>query len=269
VRVLVLGAQGMLGRQVCRELRGAGHEVLRQVRSGKHAVDLLDWLHNLSLLPLGEVDWVINCAGVVKGREATPEEMLRVNSYVPRRLAELGRRYHFRVLQISTDCVFSGDRAPYDAVTAVPDARDLYGLSKLLGEPDEDALIIRCSFIGLGQRGLLRWLLDHPGPRVPGWTTHLWTGLTAREVARALARVIHNGRPGVCHLAGEPISKYQLVSGLARRLRPDLRVDKVAPAPCDRRLVNSDKFWRAFAYQVPPWEAQLEELAAEVEEARR
>jgi len=196
MKVLVLGASGMLGEMVCRVLaRDRGLDLHAAFRDSRfravcerelpavtlHSIDVLggpgdDWP---SLLP--GCSWVINAVGVIKQliREGVPgdvERAILVNALFPHRLARLTARSETQVLQIATDCVFVGREGRY--VESSPhDALDAYGKTKSLGEvlaPHVHHL--RCSIIGPDSRkavSLMEWFLHQPRDAVvKGFTNH-------------------------------------------------------------------------------------------------
>ena len=220
--VVVVGCDGMLGRAVLAELQSARDVYSSGVnRSMLHMqfTDSAGW----SLIQRHHI--VINCAGVVRGREdVTPQEMRLVNAVVPHRLARRCRR----LVQVSTDCVFNGlnvsEQGYHEASSPSPD--DLYGRSKLAGEVTYgDNLTIRTSFIGfsLNGRGLLEWLIaQKPGTVVRGWPDW-WSGYYVKHAAELIVDLaLDESVTGIKHLPGSEIAKMDLLGDISRRL--ELRV---------------------------------------------
>ena len=214
-------------------------------------------------------DVVINAVGIVKQRRdsenATPT--IAVNALLPHRLADRCAAVGVRLIQISTDCVFSGAKGAYTEHDA-PDARDLYGRSKLLGEVDRDGcLTVRTSMVGREirtSRGLFEWFISHRGEIVPGFTRARFSGLTTPELSRVIADIIqrHPDLRGVWHVAGDPINKFDLLTILndAFGLGSTLRADE--SFVCDRTL-DASRFMNATGYRPPQWAAMVAELAAD------
>jgi dTDP-4-dehydrorhamnose reductase len=184
--IVVTGAHGMLGHVVCRALCEK-HRVVGVCRAARDSypslgevdeqtfslidrVDLADPGSLSERLP-SDASVVVNCAGLIKQRpEATdPMAVLQANAVVPRRLADWCDRNGARLIQVSTDCVFSGSRGLYSE-DDTPDPVDLYGLSKVLGEvTTAPHLTLRASMIGpqlRGREGLLAWFLAQRGGEV-------------------------------------------------------------------------------------------------------
>ncbi|TFZ56821.1 SDR family oxidoreductase [Methylorubrum sp. Q1] len=203
-------------------------------------------------------DVVLNCVGVVKQLASAEDPLVAIpiNAILPHRLARLADLVGARLIHVSTDCVFTGRKGDYRESDA-PDAADLYGRSKLLGEVDyPNAVTLRTSIIGreIGSRnGLVEWFLAQSGS-VRGYRRAIFSGLTTDELVRVIAdHVLPNpGLRGVYHVSVDPISKFDLlgivkdVYGVATEIEPD---DAVA---IDRSL-NSDRFRAAVGYAPPSW----------------
>ena len=190
-RILVLGASGLLGFPTFLEGRrrhgGKAQGTYRTLPGvlegfeGLHPLDLRDFAAVRRLLEELRPEVVINCAGIVKAVCSDALEAITVNSALPHFLAGVLEKQGGRLLQVSTDCVFSGCRGKYSE-TDLPDPEDLYGRSKLLGEVvTAPHLTVRTSFIGFEprtQRGLLAWFLAQEGS-IRGFRKAIWSGLTA------------------------------------------------------------------------------------------
>jgi dTDP-4-dehydrorhamnose reductase len=286
MRILVLGGDGMLGHQLVRSWRSR-HEVfatLRQEPAAYRGLALFDpdrTLHGVDVRQLQDVvsaigrvrpDAVVNAVGIVKQRATAKESIpsLEVNALFPHRLAELCLAAQARVVHLSTDCVFSGSKGSY-VESDPPDPKDLYGRSKLLGEISEPhCLTLRTSIIGLelGRKtSLIEWYLAQRGT-IRGFRHAIYTGLTTQEMARAIehALVREPTLSGTWHLSSDPISKYDLLARLGRRLgRADVELVPDDKFRCDRSL-DSTALKGLWTYRVPPWDAMLDELAAAIEE---
>lgn len=233
--ILVTGADGMLGSAVMRAARG--YSVDRVVGLTKQDCDIGDRIQVAEVLGRYRDPVVINCAGIVKEREDVSFiETRRVNAIGPMVLA----KHVARLVHVSTDCVFDG-KIQEGAYTesSKPCPEDTYGHQKLIGEAIPGPhLVVRASFVGLGQRGLLHWLLNHPDDAdVPGYTNWIWNGWTADGLAHMLLEMATSDITGLLHVPGPNVmSKAFLLQRVASRLRPDLMIQE-GPAPQDRRMV--------------------------------
>lgn len=281
-RVLLLGGDGLLGSHLYLALRdrcelsltlhGRREDHPPALFAGAHVetgVDAGDCARLERLLADQRPDWVLNAIGLVK-RDAAADACasLEANTLLPHRLAALCARHGARLLHFSTDCVFSGVRGAY-CESDLPDNPDWHGRCKALGEPaGAHVLVLRTSFIGLElgcRRSLLNWFLNHEG-RVVGYCRARWSGLSAHEVARVVGQLTESNEPlsGTWHVAGGGLSKFELLTQLARSL-PERRLVVVPDETfvCDRTLDGS-AFAARTGYVAPSWEAQCEELAADI-----
>ncbi len=234
--IIVTGAGGMLGQAVVRAAQAAD---MPEVFAFTHAdLDVTDptSLFNATL-KLPRSSTVINCAGIVRGRDDIDEDRRwLVNAVAPRALT---RRFA-RVVQVSTDCVFSGDptRAPYTE-DAVPTPTDWYGTSKAFGELGQAPHVtVRGSFVGF-DGGLLAWFLNQPPEAVvDGYEDHVWTGGYVEDYADALLGIARSTAiTGIVHLVGDPITKADLLHNIAQLMRPDIQVRPVLAPGGPRHMV--------------------------------
>lgn len=234
--VSVIGADGMLGRAVVRALEESAKDF------NIHKVTPRTALRESNLVFLDSVaPYVINCAGIVRGRiEYKDSVMTGTNSFLPHFLAE-GPNLK-RLITVSTDCVFDGLSGPYNELSQ-PTPTDLYSRTKLAGEvlDNEKVLTVRTSFIGFGQRGLLRWLLTQPeNACVSGYVDHLWNGFYVGNVANALVYLCLRKRiTGLLHFSSNIMTKAELLRLIAGRLRPDITIVGRAVGHSDHVLVSS------------------------------
>jgi dTDP-4-dehydrorhamnose reductase len=282
MKVLVLGVSGMLGSAAFRGLAAKpGIMAFATARTGnihRHfadslranlitGVDVLDTDALLGVLARVRPDIVLNCVGVVKqlGAAKDPLVALPLNALLPHRLARATALVGARLVHVSTDCVFRGTKGNYTE-DMTPDADDLYGRSKLLGEVDyPNAITLRTSIIGreLGTRnGLVEWFLGEDGP-VRGFTHAIFSGLPTDELVRVIVQHVLP-RPeltGVWHVGAAPISKHDLLLLLRETYR---RSTEIVPDPSfvlDRSL-DSSRFRAATGYTPPDWPALINTMRA-------
>ncbi len=242
----------MLGHAVKRAALDAGHDILA---TGHSACAIEDAGQVFSIVERQQPDVIINCAGLLPG--SSPLEMISVNTLGPHVLVATG----VRLVHMSTDCVFSGKRRaqalPWLTPQDRPDPVDLYGRTKLAGEP-ESALVVRGSFIGR-EGGFLHWLTNATG-QVDAWTRALWNGLTADGMANVLVYLAVQKRTGVVHVASaEALTKAAMVNYFVDRLSlPISGVRYVDEPRIDRRLEPDP------SVQVVPLPHSLEKLVEEL-----
>jgi len=272
-RVLVLGASGMLGNAVLRLFAGSeGFDARGTVRSSASArllpqelrgrleagVDVENPDSLAGVLARVRPQVVINCVGVVKqlAEADDPLAAIPINALLPHRLARLCAVADARLVHVSTDCVFSGTRGLYTEAD-FPDANDLYGRSKYLGEVDyPHAVTVRTSIIGHeldSAHGLVGWFLSQSGP-VRGFRRAVFSGLPTVELARVIRDHVLP-RPelrGVHHVSAEPINKYELLKLVAEAYGKSIEIQPDDRLVIDRSL-DSRRFRGLTGYAPRSW----------------
>lgn len=280
MRILVLGATGMLGHKLIQVLserfevigtvRGPAktyvdHPVLRQMALlGDVRAKSFDTV--LRARAEAQPDAVVNCIGIIKQHPAAadPLQSIAVNALFPHRLAQLCQAAGSRLIHISTDCVFSGRKGNY-VESHVADAEDLYGRTKYLGEVSyAGCLTLRTSMIGrelATSHGLIEWFLSQEGKTVPGYTRAIFSGFTTNALAEIIAQVItdHPDMQGVWHVASDPISKFELLSLVKQVYGLDIQIEPDETVVCDRSL-NADRFRQATGFVPPTWPNLIEQM---------
>jgi len=237
--VLVLGSTGMLGSAVFEELKKANLDPIPASRSSGINFDAttLEVAQLLDTAGLESGDFVVNCVGLTKSRidETTFSSRamaVKLNIEFPQALIKLAEDRGLRVIQVATDCVFSGEVGGY-AESSKHDPLDVYGKTKSLGEfPSESAMHLRCSLIGpeVGRSSLFfEWLRQlSPNSEISGFTNHMWNGLSSDTFGRIVAGIVSNDyfMSGVQHLVpADILSKDELVRFVLEALgREDISV---------------------------------------------
>jgi len=272
-RVLVLGATGMLGHTALRVFASSpGFEAWGAARSGA-ALSRLDEPLRTRVLTGVDVErtdslvrvlenvrpaCVVNAIGLVKqlADADDPLQAIPINSVLPHRLARLCALVGARLVHVSTDCVFAGTRGGYHE-NDPPDATDLYGRSKLLGEVDApNALTLRTSIIGpelASAHGLVEWFLAQSGS-VRGYTRAVFSGLPTVELARVIRDYVlpHPQLRGLYHVSAASIAKHDLLRLIAETYGREVEIVADDRVVVDRSL-DSTRFRSATGYQAPAW----------------
>lgn len=212
----------------------------------------------LSAFSIAQPDVVINCVGIIKQLPNANDhlESLAINSSLPHRLARYSNMVGARLVHFSTDCVFSGKDGQYKE-DDFPDAYDLYGRTKFLGEVDyENAITLRTSIIGhelASAKSLVDWFLSQ-STEIKGFRKAIFSGLPTIEVARIVREyVIPNSElRGLYHLSVDPINKYDLLRLVAELYGKDIAIIPDDQLIIDRSL-NSDRFRMATGFTPKPW----------------
>jgi dTDP-4-dehydrorhamnose reductase len=226
-------------------------------------------------------DWIVNCIGIIKPRidesiASSVANAIAVNSEFPYQLAAEAAGRGQRVIQIATDCVYSGATGGYDE-SALHDPLDVYGKTKSLGEvPADNVVHLRCSIIGPElppPSSLLGWILSAPaGADLPGYSNHLWNGVTTLHFAKLCAAVVSGADTvSLQHVVpGDTVTKAELLQLVLSAFgRDDVTVvPGPAPTAVDRTLATrlpseNAELWRKAGYDEPPTiDQMLRELAA-------
>lgn len=210
-------------------------------------------------------NYVINCIGLVKQLVDADDPLitLPINSLLPHRLSKLCGLYGSRLLQISTDCVFSGDKGNYKE-TDISDATDLYGKSKFIGEVSaRHTLTIRTSIVGhelKTKHSLVDWFLSQKDSCM-GFAKAFFSGLPTITLSEIIHdQIIENHNlSGIYHVASERISKFELLSLIALEYEKQTQIIEDDSVVIDRSLC-SEKFKLATGYTPPSWQILVKQL---------
>jgi dTDP-4-dehydrorhamnose reductase len=289
--IIVLGASGMLGSMALDYLSGDRDIKLSATARSRDLINKMsprvknvNWrlldaercdIKSIAAA-LGKADWAINAIGIIKpyihdSNAAEVERAIAVNALFPHLLARAAAQTGCRVLQIATDCAYSGRRGRYTEKDE-HDPLDVYGKTKSLGEVFADNVYhLRCSIIGPEPKGhlsLMDWFLGQPpDSRVNGYTNHQWNGITTLHFAKICLGIIKNDLniPHIQHMVpSDTISKAELLKCFARAYnRQDIIITPgKADAAVDRTLATANEslnrqIWDAAGYKEPPSVPQM------------
>jgi len=267
-KILILGISGMAGHVVYTYLSELNkYELLGTTNSNGFGSDSLK-LDIFDVTKLDEViddfkpDFVINCIGVlINNSKKTPNNAIFANSYLPHHLAKLSSEMNFKLMHISTDCVFSGKEGSYTE-KSLKNATDLYGLSKSLGEIDDaNNITIRTSIIGpeikTDGEGLFHWFM-YQDKEINGFKRNLWSGVTTLELAYFIEWVLNRDLKGLVHLTNnQAISKFDLLSLIAEIFNKKITINNHREYVCDKSFVNTNV---DVSFNVPTYRVMLEDM---------
>jgi len=279
MRVCILGAGGMLGHMLVRVL-GDSHDVFGTSKQEWTSdaglakfltkekwlggVDAKDITSIVQIFENQDFDVVINCIGVVKQRanRISDDKMMLVNAQFPHELVKVSNSCGARVIHISTDCVFSGDKGDY-VETDIPDPVDVYGSSKLAGEiVDDHNLTIRTSHVGrelTNFTSLFEWILSNRNKQVAGFSKAKYSGLTTFGLSELINQLLTIGSKlnGLVHVASTPITKLKLITELNSRLGLGISVNVDESVVVDRSL-RSSQWLSDLGIETPSWDEMLD-----------
>lgn len=267
--ILVIGAGGMAGHVISTYfLEKDNYEVKTLSAHNKINPDttLLDVTDQVALnkyLDENNFDVVINAIGMlVKASDERKDLAVYLNSYLPHFLERRFANTQTKIIHLSTDCVFSGERPPYYE-NSLPDGTLFYDRSKALGEIINDKdLTFRMSIIGPDTQekgiGLFNWFYAQTG-EIGGYTKAIWNGITTITLARAIEKAIEQNLTGLYHLVPDGnISKFDLLNLFKKVFeRDDIIINPVDTVSLDKTLVNTRT---DFAYLIPPYKDMIREM---------
>ena len=248
-RILLFGTTGMLGSYIAKYFCREDSDIELVNIEFRVTRDNLPNLERVLIEHLiGDNSCIINCIGAIPQRfSGKPDaDYYLVNSIFPQLLSSICQRYNAKMIQPTTDCVFSGNREVGSyRESDRHDETNHYGMSKSLGEP-ANCTVIRTSIIGReihNKQSFLEWVLsndqcisssvgDTPallsnitglkrpsvlssnsGKEISGWNNHYWNGITCLEYCKIIRRIIDENMfwCGVRHVfSPTPVSKYEL-----------------------------------------------------------
>jgi len=273
MKIIVLGANGLIGNEIFRFLshnsKWGIYGTLRNAEDGLmfptslkenllHSPNLVNDNELTNFLKSLKPDVIINAVGITKHKLESEDilEIIPINSIFPHRLAKICDSLSIRLIHISTDCVFSGNKGNY-LESDLTDAIDIYGKSKALGElKTNNALTLRTSTIGYELNstfGLLNWFLSQKD-MCKGYSKAIFSGFPASYFAFILQHYVipNDNLRGLYNLASEPISKFDLLKNIAYIYGLDIRIEKDDSFVIDRSL-NADLFNKLTGFVPPKW----------------
>ena len=273
MRILILGANGLAGNTLFRIFNTQYNlTAYGTIRSNKlldsfpnhlrskiiSEVDVFDTPTLTSIFYTTNPDIVINCISASKDKiiNSDPLELLPIFSLLPHTLSKLSNHYSSRLIHLSSDGVFSGKKGMYIEADQ-PDAQDIYGLSKRLGEVDnKHSITIRTSLIGHSiskNDGLVDWFLSQ-SKVCKGYTNVCFSAITTVELAHIIAKIIlpRSDLHGIYHIPSQPITKFSLLNVISEIYKKTIQITPDNSVVSNRSL-NGDKFMNSTGYIAPCW----------------
>ena len=281
MKILILGADGMIGHKISQTLGSSNHTLILNSRTRSEYLN--DFISNATfsnydflkqdvtdLLNETNPELVINCVGITIRRGADIiENAINLNQKLPHTIAEWCSKKSKKSIHFSTDCVFSGTKGNYSESDLL-DAIDNYGLTKGKGEVRSlNTLTIRSSMIGrelFNKTELLEWLIGEKGKSIKGFSQVIYSGVTTLYMANLIKELITEGLQisGIYNISSPPISKYDLLNKLNRVFNLDLIIEKDNSKKSDKSL-KSNKFFSKYYYHKPNWDDMIKELFHDAE----
>jgi dTDP-4-dehydrorhamnose reductase len=268
-KIIVIGCKGMAGHVIFEYLtNNTKYEVIGIARGNdypalKYDLDITDFKRLRNVLIEERPDIVINCIGILnRDAEDHPDKAILMNSYFPHFLTHVGKDINFKVIHISTDCVFNGEKGSYKE-NSIKDGYGIYAQSKALGEIDYgNNLTLRTSIIGPELKpngiGLFHWFMQQNGV-IKGYSEAYWTGVTTIELAKAIHAAIEQNIRGLHHLVNDSkINKFDLTNLFKNVFgKNDISIEPYDAYRVDKSLVRTNY---DFDYSVPSYQRMIEEM---------
>jgi len=268
-RVLILGSTGLIGHQVYNYLESTGDYDLYNIAFSNKlnpntiSIDARDEKNFIEQIINIKPNFIVNCIGIlISGSNKNPENAIFLNSYIPHRLSRLADEIDAKLIHISTDCVFSGDKKEPYIETDEKDGRDIYAKSKGLGEiVNNKHLTLRTSVVGpeLKTDGeeLFHWFMKQ-SDSISGFTKAIWSGVTTIELAKAVKWSIDNDITGLYHVTNNTsISKHELLKLFQKHTKKDINIKPVDGNNVDKSFIDTRLLMN---YKIPSYDEMISDM---------
>jgi dTDP-4-dehydrorhamnose reductase len=249
MKVLILGSTGMLGHQVVNYfLKFDDYDVIdvafrSKLREKTIISDVTDKTAFEKVIIELSPDFIVNCIGVLIHGSNNVENAIYLNAYLPHQLKKISKNIGAKLIHISTDCVFSGDKGGY-IETDTRDGKGIYSQTKKLGEIEDDTnLTLRTSIIGPELKdngeGLFHWFMNQQG-EISGFTKTMWSGVTTIELAKTVKWSIDNSITGLYHVTNNSsINKCELLKLFQKYTKKDIDIKSVDGKNVDKSFIDT------------------------------
>lgn len=267
-RILVLGSTGMLGHQVVKYFSEFDNYVVSDIsfrsklRKETIVLDVTNKEQFEECIANINPDFVINCIGVlIKGANNDTSNAIYINAYLPHLLENIVKNVNAKLVHISTDCVFSGEKGSY-AELDERDGKDIYAKTKILGEVIDDVNVtLRTSIIGpelkTNGEGLFHWFMIQEGT-INGFTKAIWSGVTTLELAKAVKWAIENNITGLYHVTNnKSINKNDLLSLFKKYTNKDINIIAVNGKEVNKSFIDTRE---EINYVIPDYDLMVKEM---------
>jgi dTDP-4-dehydrorhamnose reductase len=283
-KILIIGASGLIGNAIFHRLKKKQNfDTYGTIKRKKKKIFFRTYSNKIfanvqienekkiiEIIKKIKPSIIINCAAVVKKyiNLYSAKQILNINSKFPKHLEHLSLKYKFKLIQISSDCVFDGKSGNYSETDA-PNPNDLYGLSKYLGEVySANCITLRTSVIGPElnkSQGLFEWFMKQKG-KISGYKNFIFTGLTSNELAKIVVNnVLKLKRNGIIHISSRAIDKYTLLKKIQKVFKKDnVEIKLEKKIKINRSLVS--KFQKKYNVKVSSWDKMILDMKKQINE---
>ena len=268
-KVLVLGSAGLIGHQVYNYLKDSDNYELHNIsyrnkmQNDTILLDARDEKNFIDKITSIRPQYIVNCIGILINKSnSDPENSIFLNSYMPHRLTGLADKINAKLIHISTDCVFSGEKKEPYIETDEKDGRDVYAKTKGLGEIISDKhLTLRTSIVGpqLNNDGeeLFHWFMRQSG-EIPGYTKSIWSGVTTTELAKAVKWSIDHHITGLYHVTNNSsISKHDLLQLFQKYTKKDINIKPFSGKDVNKSFIDTRLL---MDYKIPSYDQMISNM---------
>ena len=268
-KVLILGSAGLIGHQIYNYLKDSNNYELHniscrnKIQDDTILLDVRDEKIFIDTITSIRPKYIVNCIGIlINDSDVDPEKSIFLNSYMPHRLTRLADKINAKLIHISTDCVFSGDKKEPYIETDEKDGRGIYAKTKGLGEVISDKhLTLRTSVVGpeLKNDGeeLFHWFMSQSS-EIPGYTKAIWSGVTTTELAKAVKWSIDNNITGLYHVTNNSsISKYDLLQLFQKYTKKDINIKPFDGEMTDKSFSDTRLL---IDYKIPSYDQMISDM---------
>jgi dTDP-4-dehydrorhamnose reductase len=268
-KILVLGSTGMLGHQVVNYfLKFDDYDVIdiafrSKLREKTVISDVTDKMTFEKVVTELSPDFIVNCIGVLIHGSGNVENAIYLNAYLPHQLKKISKNIGAKLIHISTDCVFSGDKGGY-IESDVKDGKGVYSQTKILGEIEDDAnLTLRTSIIGPELKdngeGIFHWFMSQRGD-ITGFTRAIWSGVTTIELAKAVKWSIDHHITGLYHVTNNSsISKHDLLKLFQKYTKKDINIKSSSGKDVDKSFIDTRLL---MDYEIPSYDQMISDMVS-------
>lgn len=281
MKILILGGNGMIGHKIFQVLNEDFKNTWVLIRKKKRDLPYVNFFNSniiegfeleddktlFSFLDNFNPDIIINAVGITirRGVNEKISKSIFINSLLPNLLEDwVNRMPNKRLIHLSTDCVFNGELGSYNE-ESIPNATDIYGRTKILGEvKGSNTITLRSSMIGRELENfteLFEWVISQKGSRIKGFNNAIYSGITTIRMARYIKLIIMNfpKLSGLFNVSSEPISKYNLIKLLNKNFDLNLTIE-IENSYKTNKVLDSGKFFNLISLSPPTWEDLIIEL---------
>ena len=261
MNILILGSSGMLGRTLYEYFEKTDNKTYGIDRS---IINFSNILYNdlLNKISNYNPDVILNAVGLIKQRkDVSDHEMIEINSVLPHKLCNISSKLGAKLIHFTTDCAFDGKKGKY-IESDYPNAVDMYGRSKSLGEP-EKCTVIRTSIIGeekINKLSLVEWVRSQQNKTINGFTNHLWNGVTCVQLSEIINQIIKENLfwDGVRHIYSNVVNKYDLINYINNEYNLNIIINQTEDVYSIDRSLSSNYSLDNFA--IPNLDQQIKEM---------